>query len=173
MLRPDLLDGRRIAVTGGAAGCVAACTALGADVVDLGWSADDEQAMHTAAAAAGRVDVLIADGAQPGAPVSEAVNGVWNALRAVAVAGWIPEPGGRAVLLAPRPGSGPDAPAVAAALENTARTLSTEWARYAITVAAVLPGDATTQDEVADLVAFLCSRAGAYYSGCAFTLGAV
>jgi hypothetical protein len=42
-----------------------------------------------------------------------------------------------------------------------------------VTPVAVLPGATTTAAEVADLTAFLASPAGAYYSGCAFTLGAV
>jgi hypothetical protein len=35
---------------------------------------------------------------------------------------------------------------------------------------AILPGDGTAAAGVAELVAFLASPAGAYYSGCAFTL---
>ena len=46
------------------------------------------------------------------------------------------------------------------------------WARHAIRTAAVLPGDATSDDDVAQLVAYLASPAGDYFSGCAFTLGA-
>lgn len=61
--------------------------------------------------------------------------------------------------------------ALGAALENTARTLSIEWARYAIRTTAVLPGDATTDDDVAQLVAYLASPAGDYFSGCAFAMG--
>ena len=37
----------------------------------------------------------------------------------------------------------------------------------------IAPGRTTTAEEVATLVAFLCSRAGHYYSGCRFSLGAV
>jgi len=59
------------------------------------------------------------------------------------------------------------------ALENLARTLSVEWARHAITVTAIAPGAATSDEEVAGLVAFLLSPAGDYYSGCRFELGAV
>jgi hypothetical protein len=76
------------------------------------------------------------------------------------------------VLLGPRPRDGAHAGALGAALENTARTLSIEWARHAIRTAAVLPGDATSDDDVAGLIAYLASRAGDYFSGCAFTLGA-
>ena len=87
------------------------------------------------------------------------------ATRAVAGAWIAAERGGKVVLIAPRD----DAPQ-RAALENLARTLSIEWSRYAITPTAILPGAATTDAEVAQLVAFLASPAGDYYSGCAFTL---
>jgi NAD(P)-dependent dehydrogenase (short-subunit alcohol dehydrogenase family) len=80
--------------------------------------------------------------------------------------------GGLIVLIAPRPGS-PAAEAARAGLENLARTLSVEWARFEVRPVAILPGDATSSAEVAELVAYLASPAGAYYSGCAFTLGAV
>jgi citronellol/citronellal dehydrogenase len=80
--------------------------------------------------------------------------------------------GGLVVLLAPPPG-GAEASAARAGLENLARTLSIEWARFGVRPVAVLPGPATTPGEVAELVAYLASPAGAYYSGCAFTLGAV
>jgi NAD(P)-dependent dehydrogenase (short-subunit alcohol dehydrogenase family) len=75
------------------------------------------------------------------------------------------------VLLAPRPGTA-EAEAARAGLENLARTLSVEWARFQVRPVAILPGDATSPAEVAELAAFLASPAGAYYSGCAFTLGA-
>jgi NAD(P)-dependent dehydrogenase (short-subunit alcohol dehydrogenase family) len=52
-----------------------------------------------------------------------------------------------------------------------ARTLSIEWARHAVRPVTILPGTATSPAEVAELVAFLASPAGAYYAGCAFTLG--
>jgi hypothetical protein len=35
----------------------------------------------------------------------------------------------------------------------------------------VLPGDATSDDDVAQLVAYLASPAGDYFSGCAFAMG--
>jgi NAD(P)-dependent dehydrogenase (short-subunit alcohol dehydrogenase family) len=76
------------------------------------------------------------------------------------------------VLIAPPPGDA-HAEAARAGLENMARTLSIEWARRAIRPVAVAPGGTTSPAEIAELVAFLASPAGAYYSGCRFDLGAV
>ena len=73
--------------------------------------------------------------------------------------------------LAPRPGDA-HREAARSGLENLARTLSIEWARFGVRPVAILPGSATEDAEVAELVAYLVSPAGAYYSGCAFTLGA-
>ena len=74
-------------------------------------------------------------------------------------------------MLASRPGELPHAEPARAALENLARTLSVEWARFGITTVAVTPGAATSDDELARLVAFICSPAGSYFSGCRFDLG--
>ena len=117
----------------------------------------------------GEADVLVYD-APTG--IQAALDGAWLAIRPVATAAMIEHGGGLIVLLAPRPGSA-EAEAARAGLENLARTLSVEWARFAVRPVAILPGDATSPAEVAELVAFLASPAGAYYSGCAFTLGAV
>jgi NAD(P)-dependent dehydrogenase (short-subunit alcohol dehydrogenase family) len=75
------------------------------------------------------------------------------------------------VLIAPPPGD-PHAEAARAGLENMARTLSIEWARRAIRPVAITPGKTTSPAEIAELVAYLASPAGAYYSGCRFDLGA-
>ena len=141
---------------------------------DLG----DEDAVTAAASALGAVDTLVCDAAAPFAAAGGGVEGLgagldgaWNATRAVANAVWIPGDGGKLVLLGPRPRDGAHAGALGAALENTARTLSIEWARYAIRTTAVLPGDATSDEDVAQLVAYLASPAGDYFSGCAFAMG--
>lgn len=150
MLRTGLLGGTRVAVAGEdrAAG---ACAALGAELVAV--TLDDE----ALAGALPTPDVLLAD-----APLDEA----FLAARAVANR-WIAQKrGGKVVFVAPRD----DAPQ-RAALENLARTLSTEWARFQVTPTAILPGPRATAEDVAQLVAFLASPAGDYYSGCRFELG--
>ena len=78
---------------------------------------------------------------------------------------------GKVVVVAPRPDAGAFAGAARAALENLTRTLSIEWARYGITATVITPGNATTDDEIAQLVCFLVSPAGDYFSGCRFSLG--
>jgi citronellol/citronellal dehydrogenase len=100
-----------------------------------------------------------------------ALDGAWDVVRPAAEA-MIAGTGGQILLLAPPPGD-PHAAAARAGLENLARTLSVEWARYAIRPVTLLPGTTTSPAEVAELVAFLASPAGGYYAGCAFTLGSV
>jgi NAD(P)-dependent dehydrogenase (short-subunit alcohol dehydrogenase family) len=110
------------------------------------------------------------DGGQEG--LSAALEQAWAAVAAVANGALIPaDAGGKVVLIAPRPNAGPYAEATRSALENLARTLSVEWARFGITTTAIAPGMRTTEDEVAALVAFLISPAGDYFSGCRFELG--
>ena len=175
MLRAGLLEGIVVATAGGAAHVAAACAALGASTVVIEGDLGDEQAVTAAAAALGPVGTLVCDAAAPFAAAGGGVEGLgggldaaWIATRAVANAAWIPGGGGKLVLLGPRPRDGAHAGALGAALENTARTLSVEWARYAIRTTAILPGDATSDDNVATLVAYLASPAGDYFSGCAF-----
>jgi NAD(P)-dependent dehydrogenase (short-subunit alcohol dehydrogenase family) len=96
----------------------------------------------------------------------------WNITRAlVNVALLARGAGGRIVYLAPARGSHEHADAARAGVENLARTLSIEWARHAITAVSIMPGSATSPDEVASLVAYLASPAGAYFSGCRLDLG--
>jgi NAD(P)-dependent dehydrogenase (short-subunit alcohol dehydrogenase family) len=111
-------------------------------------------------------DVIVYD---PGdTPMLEALDGAWDVIRPAA-ATMIEAGGGRILLIAPPPG-GAEAAAVRAGLENLARTLSVEWARFAIRPVAILPGSAAGPAEVAELACFLASPAGEYYSGCAFEL---
>ena len=178
MLRAGLLEGTVIATAGGGAHIASACAALGATTVALDADLGDEDAVVAAAAALGPVGTFVCDAAGPFAAAGGGVQGLgagldaaWIATRAMANAVWVPGAGGKLVLLGPRPRDGFHAAALGAALENTARTLSIEWARYAIRTTAVLPGDATTDDDVAQLVAYLASPAGDYFSGCAFAMG--
>ena len=115
-------------------------------------------------------DVLVWDGASLAGP-RDVLDAAWLAVRPTAKA-WIDagRQGGKLLLVAPAPGdAGTDG--ARAGLENLARTLSIEWSRYGIRAVAVLPGAEAEPDEVAELAAFLASRAGDYYSGCAFRLG--
>ena len=160
LLRDGLLEGTAVAFAG--AGPLGA--AVAARAASLGAAVDGPE---------GAPDVLVWDGSAPPVDadaVRGALDGAWLALRPVAVA-MIGSGGGRVVLLAPAPG-GAHAAAVRAGLENLARTLSVEWARHLVRPVAILPGAATSPAEVAELVAFLASPAGEYYSGCAFELGA-
>ena len=97
----------------------------------------------------------------------QALDDAWDAIRAHAL------PPGRSgcliVLIAPPPGDA-HAAATRAGFENLARTLSIEWARHGTRPVAILPATGTTDGELAELAAYLASRAGAYFSGCAFTL---
>jgi hypothetical protein len=155
ILRPGLLDGVRLVVAGAGAfgdAVVARCVALGANCAGEG------------------ADVVVWDGAAAFASSS----GV-SAVRAVLDDGWDAIRGSLAdgqliVLLAPPPGDA-HAEAARAGLESMARTLSIEWARRGIRAVAIHPGATTPAEEVAELVAFLASPAGAYFSGCLFDLG--
>jgi NAD(P)-dependent dehydrogenase (short-subunit alcohol dehydrogenase family) len=107
-------------------------------------------------------DVLVFEGS---ASVPEVLDEAWDAIRGALRDGLL------IVLIAPPPGDA-QAEAARAGLENMARTLSIEWARRGIRPVAITPGTATSPAEIAELVAFLASPAGAYYSGCRFDLGA-
>jgi NAD(P)-dependent dehydrogenase (short-subunit alcohol dehydrogenase family) len=164
LLRPGLLDGAAIAVTDDASG--AGIRALGAatPLLTPGFGLDDD-ALAAAAQQLGELDGLICDGralfdaAGGGLPgLRAAADGCFAVARAIANAAFIPAGRGKVVLLAP------EDTATAAALENTARTLSIEWARYGITITCVHARARTDA-----LIAFLCSPAGDYYSGCAFS----
>jgi hypothetical protein len=101
-------------------------------------------------------DVLVHGATQGG---REALDEAWDAIRA--------HEAPLIVLLAPAPKDAHHE-AARAGLENLARTLSIEWARRNIRTVTILQG--ADPHATAELVAFLASKAGAYYSGCAFTL---
>ncbi len=164
VLRAGLLEGVRVRVAAPSPAVEARCGALGAEV--------------TREAADVPPDVLVADATAPFTAAGGGVAGLragvdacWEAVHETVNAGWASGevPGGKVVLLAPRDGE--HAAAVGEALENTARTLSVEWARFGVRVVAVRPGAAATDAEVAELVAWLASPAGDYVSGCALAPG--
>ena len=103
--------------------------------------------------------------------LSACLDGAWQATQAVATVAFIEsERAGRIVYLAPKPDAGDHAKAACAGLENLARTLSIEWARYAITTVTIAPGASTSVGELAALAGYLASPAGAYFSGCLLDL---
>jgi NAD(P)-dependent dehydrogenase (short-subunit alcohol dehydrogenase family) len=166
LLRPGLLTGRSVVLVDEVPASVSEqLSALGAAVTEYGGQADEERALEWAREAAPLHAVVCASG-----DGLDGVERAWAAIRAVAVGALIPAAGGTIVLLAPRPDALAKAGAVRAALENLARTLSVEWARYGINATAVWPGAKTTEGDLATLIAYLCSRAGEYFSGCRFQL---
>ena len=159
ILRDELLAGRTVALAGGVRAAVAqTLSRLGADAQTL--TAESEP---TPAADALVYDAAPSFGAGGRAGLRDALDGGWSAIAAVANQSLIPRKGGKVVMIAPRPGAGTHAEAARAALENLARTLSVEWARYAITVTAIAPGPATPDEQIGLLVAFVLSVAGDYF----------
>jgi NAD(P)-dependent dehydrogenase (short-subunit alcohol dehydrogenase family) len=189
VLRPGVLEGLTICVVGDAAAERERAAALGARVVTIDGDLADEDAVAVAVGALGPIDVLVVDaasefaeagGGMPG--LRRAVDDGWNVVRAVVNARWIREgddeeaaasrAGGKVVFLAPIADAGEHANAVGAALENAARTLSVEWARFGVRITAIRPRAGAAADERAELVAFLASPAGDYFTGCSFYPGA-
>jgi NAD(P)-dependent dehydrogenase (short-subunit alcohol dehydrogenase family) len=161
---------------------------LGAAVQDWGAgpgaSEADGEAAIEAAGALGAVDVLVADagsrfralgtGVGPVDRLRAAIDEAFVVVRAVAASAWI-EPaiaGGKVLVIAPAPEDGEHAVACAAALENMVRTLSVEWARFGVRLVAIAPRAGAESVHVADLVGFLASPGGDYYSGCVLRPGA-
>jgi NAD(P)-dependent dehydrogenase (short-subunit alcohol dehydrogenase family) len=192
LLRPGLLEGVSVLVAGASsaplegAGSLAqavssACAGLGARV--SAWQPDELPAADTdmlvldcasLLAHAGELGETDAERARQA--LSGCLEDAWEATRAVANAAFI-DPGrpGRIVYLAPPRNAGGfegdrHAEAARAGLENLSRTLSIEWSRYEITAVTVAPAAQRTDEQVAALVAFLGSPAGAYFSGCLFDL---
>jgi NAD(P)-dependent dehydrogenase (short-subunit alcohol dehydrogenase family) len=179
-LRADLLKNRRVAIGGEVGEELAQALAdLGAQTEPLpadGLGEDEERVgewarehgplhalVYVAAFTAGGDEALVA-----------ALDQTWAAVREVAVGALIEaEHPGKVVLISPRSDAGALAGAVAAGLENLARTLSVEWARYQVSAVMVAPGPGATPDRLATLVGFLVSEAGDYLSGCRLELGAV
>jgi hypothetical protein len=177
VLRAGLLDGRSVALAGGPPPVLRdGLAALGASVHTLSALLDEDGAKAWAAEVA-PLHALVYDasptfGLGGQGALRESIERAWVATRAVATGALIPAGAGKVVLIAPRPNAGPFAAAARAALENLARTLSVEWARYRVSAVAITPGARTADDELAELVCFIASEAGEYYSGCRFELGA-
>jgi NAD(P)-dependent dehydrogenase (short-subunit alcohol dehydrogenase family) len=172
------------------------CTELGAQVATCVPDGAQETALEQAVAAAARamdgLDLLAVDGAalfaaglarggNGHAALRACADGAWNVTRAVVghallsgqtqAEGSAPAPRPpRIVYLAPVGTAGEYAEAACASLENLARTLSIEWARYGVTAVAIAPGARTSAGEVAALAAYLAAPAGAYFSGCLLDL---
>jgi NAD(P)-dependent dehydrogenase (short-subunit alcohol dehydrogenase family) len=202
LLRPGLLEGVRLAIAGAsergtmATAIEEGCTALGASVYPCALPEDGspgreeeiEAAIDRVLEELGEVDLLAVDaaglfaahGAQGGREaLVGCMDATWSFTRAVANKAFIVrERGGRIVYVAPPSGGGRSsqppvqAEATRAALENLARTLSIEWARYGIAPLTIAPGSgsAAAPGEVAALIAYLASPAGAYFSGCLLDL---
>lgn len=197
LLRPGLLEGQVVAVAGRAGGlgraAAEACGALGAHVEQLGDEghrvalrdesavggalaaiAAPENGLHTVVVDAASVYAAGEEGDGPAGPLRAATAAAWTVARAAATEVMIPAPdGGKLVLLSPTAHAGAHAGALRAALENMARTLSIEWSRHSIRVSAISPGRGTRAEELAEMVTYLASPAGDYFSGCLFSLGEV
>ncbi len=167
-LRKGLLEGQSVVLAREVPASVGdLLSSLGASVSAFDES-DEERALEWAQAAVPVNSVVCSSGGG-----LEEIEPAWMAIRALAVGALIPAGAGSIVLLAPRPEAVAHADAVRAALENLARTLSVEWARYGVTTTTIWPGARTTQEDLATVVAYLCSPAGAYFSGCRFELDAM
>ncbi len=200
LLRAGLLDGVTVLLAGAAADASTGEDATPSYALAVGEVCGSLGARTLALAleepAPAEADVLVYDGAAAfgaaGADarvaLRECLDGAWQATHAVANAAFIePARGGRIVYVAPPAGGVAEAAAAAdadadasgasahadaarAGLENLARTLSIEWARYGVTTVAIAPGARTPAGEVAALCAYLASPAGEYYSGCLLDL---
>ncbi len=105
-------------------------------------------------------------------PLRSLLDRVWMTTEAVAARALIEGGrGGRLLFLAPVQRERFTVPAAVAALENLARTLSVEWARYGITAVVLAPSADTRPEDLSTVTAFLLSAAGAYFSGCRLDLG--
>jgi citronellol/citronellal dehydrogenase len=181
LFRSGLLEGEVIVLAAGAGAfgdaATRACADLGASVERLDADPLDEEATAAAVERLGRINVLVDDATGRFATGGEqglraAADGAWIAAQAAGTSAPIEaEGGGKLIFVGPAPSAGEHAGAARAALENLARTLSIEWARYQIRPTTIAPGDATSTDEVAGVIAYLSSPAGDYFSGCVFTFG--
>jgi NAD(P)-dependent dehydrogenase (short-subunit alcohol dehydrogenase family) len=183
VLRQNLLQGRAIVLSRAVPDRVAqALASLGARIEPIDREAhlgEDEDRVGDWARARAPLDAVVYDAGGPfdgggDRALRAALEDAWVAVREVATGALIPGDGhGKVLLIGPRPDAGAFAEAARAALENLARTLSVEWARYGVTSAMIAPASATTDEQLAELVSFLVSEAGAYVSGCRLELDVV
>ena len=147
---------------------------LGARVAPLDVGLDEEPAREWATGASPLHALVFGSGPTFGdggqVELGEALERAWVAIRGVATGALIPGGAGTVLLIAPRAGAGSYAAPARAGLENLARTLSVEWARYGVITVAATPDARTSDEELAELVCFLVSPAGDYFSGCVFEL---
>lgn len=153
LLRPGVLQGRSVRARAGSR-VAELCGALDADL-----------------RAEGTADVLVVDAAALfGDGGAEALrvglDGAWDEIHS-----WFSaDNAGKVILLGPRLSAGLHAEALRTGLENLSRTLSVEWSRLGIRTVTLLPGEQTTDAELAELVAYVASEAGDYFSGSTMTL---
>lgn len=178
LLRDGLLGGRAIALAGGVPAPVSdALGRLGARLETFTELVPGDEGVGEWARARSPLNALLYCASAafvPGgrAGLDAALAGGWAAIREIATGDLIPRgQAGKILLIAPPPDAGPLARAAQAALENLARTLSVEWARFGLTVTMIAPGAATTDAELAEIVSYLVSEGGDYFSGCRFDLG--
>lgn len=176
VLREGLLRERAVALAGGVPEEVrSALSAFGArvEVLDLGCGErlGGEWAQRHAPLNGLVYDSASAFGEGGAAGLTRALEQAWLAIREVGGGALIPGGrGGKLVLIGP---GNPEAhlrEAADAALENVARTLSVEWARYDVTTTMLAPAPASTRQVLAELVCFLLSAGGEYFSGCRLSL---
>ncbi|HEY2160860.1 MAG TPA: hypothetical protein VGH24_06095 [Solirubrobacteraceae bacterium] len=182
VLRDELLAGRAVVLAGGSSpGLRGELERLGARVEVMGDDeglGEDEERVGEWARGRAPLHAVVYDarprfGSGGEQALGAALEQAWVSVREVSGGALIAEEGpGKIVMVGPPPNAGPLADAARAGLENLARTLSIEWARFGVTAAMVAPGAGTTDDELAELVCFLVSPAGEYLSGCRLELGA-
>lgn len=176
-LRADLLRGRRIAIGAHTGKDLSrTLTELGAELEPLpaeGLAEEEERVGEWARERVPLHGLVYAPAFAGGdSALVTALDQTWAAIREVAVGALIEaEHPGKIVLIAPPSDAGALAEAAAAGLENLARTLSVEWARYQVSAVMVAPGADATDEDLATLVCFLVSEAGEYLSGCRLELG--
>ena len=177
-LKSDLLAGRRVLLVG--AGMLNDWLGALVEHVEDPAVFDDDSAAEVVSAFAERsggleaavIDAASVFGAGGTEGMAASLDASWTFARAAATAGMIERGGGTIVFVAPESAAGDrSAIAVADGLENAARALSVEWARFDIRVVAICPRAGALRSDIADLVVWLCSASGTYAAGCRISPG--